>query len=124
LRGWCDLISALAGDDVVGANGAFYFRCDAGRGMTRVSPAAWAERGSDRKPLVVFAESMLSPRVFHEPHAQTARWQQVLAELRLSRRGFAAAPGASLICPLVRAAAPPRMSAHRPHRFRSPPPVA
>jgi HAD superfamily hydrolase (TIGR01484 family) len=59
--GWCDLIARLwPVDAVVGENGAFYFRCEAGRGMTRVYIKPESERRADRTRLADLGASILA----------------------------------------------------------------
>ncbi len=59
--GWCDLIARLwPVDAVVGENGAFYFRCEEGRGMTRVYVKPDAERLRDRARLADLGASILA----------------------------------------------------------------
>jgi HAD superfamily hydrolase (TIGR01484 family) len=59
--GWCDLIARLwPVDAVVGENGAFYFRCETGRGMTRVYVKSEAERRQDRARLADLGASILA----------------------------------------------------------------
>lgn len=59
--GWCDLIARLwPVDAVVGENGAFYFRCQAGRGMTRVYVKPGAERREDRARLAELGSAILA----------------------------------------------------------------
>jgi HAD superfamily hydrolase (TIGR01484 family) len=59
--GWCDLIARLwPVDAVVGENGAFYFRCEAGRGMTRVYVKPEAERRLDRVRLAELGAAILA----------------------------------------------------------------
>src|SRR5687767_4405737 len=59
--GWCDLIARLwPVDAVVGENGAFYFRCEDGRGMTRVYVKPEAERLRDRARLADLGASILA----------------------------------------------------------------
>jgi HAD superfamily hydrolase (TIGR01484 family) len=58
--GWCDLIARLwPVDAVVGENGAFYFRCMAGNGMTRVYIKEEDERRTDRERLADLGASIL-----------------------------------------------------------------
>src|SRR5688572_20297004 len=59
--GWCDLIARLwPVDAVVGENGAFYFRCETGRGMTRVYVKPEAERRQDRARLAELGATILA----------------------------------------------------------------
>jgi HAD superfamily hydrolase (TIGR01484 family) len=59
--GWCDLIARLwPVDAVIGENGAFYFRCEAGRGMTRVYVKPEAERVQDRVRLAALGVAILA----------------------------------------------------------------
>jgi HAD superfamily hydrolase (TIGR01484 family) len=59
--GWCDLIARLwPVDAVVGENGAFYFRCETGGGMTRVYIKPEAERRSDRIRLAALGASIVA----------------------------------------------------------------
>jgi HAD superfamily hydrolase (TIGR01484 family) len=59
--GWCDLIARLwPVDAVVGENGAFYFRCEAGRGMTRVYVKPDSERRRDRARLADLGAAILA----------------------------------------------------------------
>lgn len=59
--GWCDLIARLwPVHAVVGENGAFYFRCQAGRGMTRVYVKPEAERRQDRNQLADLGAAILA----------------------------------------------------------------
>jgi HAD superfamily hydrolase (TIGR01484 family) len=59
--GWCDLIARLwPVDAVVGENGAFYFRCEAGRGMRRVYVKTHSERLSDRARLADLAAVIMT----------------------------------------------------------------
>lgn len=59
--GWCDLIARLwPVDAVVGENGAFYFRCRAGSGMTRVYMKEEDERRHDRERLADLSTSILT----------------------------------------------------------------
>jgi HAD superfamily hydrolase (TIGR01484 family) len=59
--GWCDLIARLwPVDAVVGENGAFYFRCEAGRGMKRVYVKEESERRLDRARLVDLGAAILA----------------------------------------------------------------
>ena len=59
--GWCDLIARLwPVDAVVGENGAFYFRCVAGRGMTRVYVKEESERCGDRARLADLGAAILA----------------------------------------------------------------
>lgn len=54
--GWCDLIARIwPVDAVVGENGAFYFACEPGGGMTRVFHKSDAERRADRARLDALA---------------------------------------------------------------------
>ena len=58
--GWCDLIARLwPVDAVVGENGAFYFRCETGRGMRRVYFKPDEERRRDRARLARLGEAIL-----------------------------------------------------------------
>lgn len=59
--GWCDLIARLwPVDAVVGENGAFYFACEPGGGMTRVFHKPDAERRTDRARLDGLAATILA----------------------------------------------------------------
>jgi HAD superfamily hydrolase (TIGR01484 family) len=59
--GWCDLIARLwPVDAVVGENGAFYFRCLPGKGMTRVYTKEEDERRHDRERLAHLSRSILA----------------------------------------------------------------
>jgi HAD superfamily hydrolase (TIGR01484 family) len=59
--GWCDLIARLwPVDAVVGENGAFYFRCRPGNGMTRVYMKEADERRHDRERLADLGASILA----------------------------------------------------------------
>jgi HAD superfamily hydrolase (TIGR01484 family) len=59
--GWCDLIARLwPVDGVVGENGAFYFRCEPGRGMKRIYVKDESERREDRVRLVSLGASILA----------------------------------------------------------------
>jgi HAD superfamily hydrolase (TIGR01484 family) len=59
--GWCDLIARMwPVDAVVGENGAFYFRCETGRGMTRVYVKSEGERRRDRALLADLGASILA----------------------------------------------------------------
>ncbi|WP_048647129.1 HAD-IIB family hydrolase [Nitratireductor soli] len=59
--GWCDLIARLwPVDAVVGENGAFYFACEAGGGMTRVFAQAGETRLENRRRLDDLATSILA----------------------------------------------------------------
>jgi HAD superfamily hydrolase (TIGR01484 family) len=59
--GWCDLIARLwPVHAVVGENGAFYFRCQTGHGMTRVYMKPECERSQDRGRLAKLGETILA----------------------------------------------------------------
>jgi HAD superfamily hydrolase (TIGR01484 family) len=59
--GWCDLIARIwPVDAVVGENGAFYFACEPGGGMTRVFHKTDAERRADRARLDALAGTILA----------------------------------------------------------------
>ncbi|MCR4266528.1 HAD-IIB family hydrolase [Nitratireductor sp. ZSWI3] len=59
--GWCDLIARLwPVDAVVGENGAFYFACEAGGGMTRVFAQSDEKRRADRQRLDGLAAAILA----------------------------------------------------------------
>jgi HAD superfamily hydrolase (TIGR01484 family) len=59
--GWCDLIARLwPVDGVVGENGALYFRCEPGRGMTRVYVKPKKDRRRDRERLAELGAWILS----------------------------------------------------------------
>lgn len=59
--GWCDLIARLwPVDAVVGENGAFYFACAAGGGMTRVFAQSDETRFENRRRLDDLAASILA----------------------------------------------------------------
>ena len=59
--GWCDLIARLwPVDAVVGENGAFYFACETGGGMTRVFAQSNETRRENRRRLDDLAASILA----------------------------------------------------------------